>query len=135
MAMTDQTRVISMLKSILNGTPAWPTIPAAWKMKLGSTAPTNTTTMTEIASGGGYVTGGQAFTSATVSIANPVFPASALSWPNSSGSAWSIVGLEVVDGAPLRWLFGSWTGQPVAVANGNTFQVAASAVTADATGW
>lgn len=134
MAMTDQTRVIALLNSILHGA-TWPTVPAAWKMKLGSSAPTNTSVMTEITSGGGYVTGGQTFTAVAVTIANPVFPASALSWINSSAGVWLIVGLEVVDGAPLRWLFGSWTGQPVSVAIGNTFQVAASAVTADATAW
>jgi hypothetical protein len=28
----------------------------------------------------------------------------------------------------VRYLFGSWTGQPIAVANGNTFSVAAAGV-------
>jgi hypothetical protein len=41
------------------------------------------------------------------------------------------VGLEIWDtaGTPLRHLFGTWTGQPVNVNNGNTFQVAATGIT------
>ncbi len=134
MAMTDQTQVIALLASILHGD-AWPTLPSAWKMKLGSTVPTNTAAMTELPNGSGYSTGGQTIAIASVTTANPTLPSAAVSWTNGSGSAWDIAGLEIVDQVPARWLEGAWTGEPVAVANGNTFQVAANAVEADASQW
>lgn len=53
-----------------------------------------------------------------------------LSWTNGSGSSWTINGIELWDraGTPLRWMFGTWTGAPITVANGNTFQVAAGGI-------
>jgi hypothetical protein len=100
------------------------------KMRLGSTIGTGTSAMTEL-TGTGYTAGGTACAFASASggsAANTGTP----SWTNGSGSSWSIEGIELWDeaGTPLRWWYGSWTGQPVTVANGNTFAVAASAVTA-----
>lgn len=99
------------------------------KCRLTTTAPTNTTAGTEL-TGTGYTAGGQAVTFGTAS-SGSITNTTTLSWTNSSGSSWSIVGLELWDlaGTPLRWWFGTWTGQPISVANGNTFAVAASAIT------
>lgn len=131
----ERARQTSLLASILNGT-TWPVVPAGWKMRLGSTAPTVSAAMTEL-TGSGYTAGGTAFTSQTVAAAATTLPVAALTWTNASGGAWSIVGLEIWDtaGTPLRWLWGLWTGQPISVANTNTFQVAINGVSADATAW
>jgi hypothetical protein len=99
------------------------------KMRLGSTIGTATSAMTEL-TGTGYTSGGTACAfgaASSGSSANTGAP----SWTNGSGSSWTIEGIELWDqaGTPLRWWYGSWTGQPITVANGNTFAVAASAVT------
>lgn len=134
-AMLERVRQTSLLGSILNGT-TWPVVPAGWKMRLGSNAPTVSAAMTEL-TGSGYTAGGSTITCNTVAAGVGTLPVANTSWTNASGGAWSIVGLEVWDtaGTPLRWIWGSWTGQPIAVANGNTFQASAAAVTADASGW
>jgi Rieske Fe-S protein len=135
MAILDRTRQTDLLKSILNGT-TWPVVPAGWKIRLGSNAPTVTVAMTEI-TGTGYTAGGTAVTFNTAAAGVATGPTATTTWTNSSGGSWSIVGIEIWDtaGTPLRWFFGTWTGQPITVANGNTFQVAAAAVTADNTAW
>jgi hypothetical protein len=102
------------------------------KLKLTSTAPSSTTAGTEL-SATGYTAGGTAITFATASGGSTSGPTgSAISWTNSGGSSWgSIVGLEVWDtaGTPVRWWFGTWSGQPIVIAAGNTFSVSVSAVT------
>lgn len=106
----------------------------AMKLKLTSTASTGSASGTEL-TGTGYTTGGTAFsTQSTASSAgsNVTMPGGAgtISWTNGSGGAWSIVSLEITDAAPIRVWYGNWNGQPVSVANGNTFQVAAGAISA-----
>jgi hypothetical protein len=107
----------------------YPTITGI-KIRLGSNAGSAGTNMTELTGGSGYTTGGQACTFAAAS-GQSIANSTTLSWTNS-GSAWSIVGIEPWDtaGTPLRHGFGSWTGQPIAVATGNTFAVAIAAITA-----
>lgn len=101
------------------------------KTRLTTSAPSATAAGTELTGGSGYTTGGTVTTwnaPSTGSTTN----ITVLTWTNSSGSSWSIVGLELWDeaGTPLRWMFGTWTGEPIVIANGNTFQVAAGAITA-----
>lgn len=102
------------------------------KMLLGSTTGSASTAMTQ-SSWTGYTTGGTAcaFGAASgsggdISATNTGTP----SWTNSSGSSQTIEGIELWDeaGTPLRWWYGAWTGEPVTLANGNTFAVAAAAV-------
>lgn len=104
----------------------------AMKVRLNSTASTASAAGTEIASGGGYTTGGTAVSAAsTASSAGSAVTlpkTTALSWTNSSGGAWSIVSLDLTSSAGSRTWFGNFTGQPISVANGNTFQIAADAV-------
>jgi hypothetical protein len=93
------------------------------KIRLGTNAPTATSDMSELGGGTGYTTGGASITWNTVSAA-ATSNSGSVSWTNS-GSNWSLVGLEIWDtaGTPLRHLFGTWNGQPVTVATGNTFTV------------
>ena len=99
----------------------------AMKIRLNSTVSTAAAAGTEITSGGGYTTGGSAITAAsTASTAGSAvtLPAAALTWTNSSGSAWSIASFDLTDGAGVRAWWAPFTGQPISVANGNTFQIA-----------
>lgn len=106
---------------------------SAMKLKLFSTASTGSAAGTEL-TGTGYTTGGTAFSTqstASSSGSNVTCPhTTAISWTNGSGSSWTIVSLEIVDSTPQRVWFGNWNGQPITVANGNTFQVAADAISA-----
>jgi len=104
----------------------------AMKVRLNSTLSTASAAGTEI-TGTGYTAGGQALgTASTASTAgsNVTLPAgTALSWTNGSGGAWSIVSFDLTDGAAVRTWWGPFNGQPVSVANGNTFQIAVGGIT------
>ena len=132
MAALDNTQATNVLKGIL-GLLAFPTATvASQKIRLGANAPTAGTAMTEI-TGTGYTAGGSSISWNTISGTPPTSTNSgAITWTNTSGSGWSIVGAETWDtaGSPLRWLFGNWNGQPIAVANNNAFQLAAGGATA-----
>ena len=126
MAMFDQTdagRVLNAELTAVNYTAA-----TTVKTRLGTSAPTATANMTEL-TGTGYTAGGTVMTFNSASAA-ATSNSSTASWTNGSGGNWTIVGLEVWgnEGTPLRHLFGSWTGQPITIANGNTFQVAAAGI-------
>lgn len=105
----------------------------AMKVKLTSSASSAASSGTEIASGNGYTTNGQALSTASTASSNGssvTLPAgSALSWTCSLGGGWSIVSFELLDSANLRTWFGNFTGQPISVANGNTFQIAVGGIT------
>lgn len=119
------------------GTTALTAFSGVPKVRLTTTAPTSTAAGTEL-TGTGYTAGGIALTAnlfqaASTSTGLAVGPhTSALQWTNGSGSAWSIVGVEVWDqaGTPLRWWWGLLTGQPVSVPNGALFQIAVDALSA-----
>lgn len=137
MAAIDQAMASKMLNCTTPtgaaGVPGtWTALGAsAMKVRLSSAASTAAAAGTEL-TGTGYTTGGQALsTQSTASSAgsNVTLPhTTALSWTNSSGSAWSIVSVDLMDSAGLRTWFGNLTGQPVSIANGNTFQLGADAV-------
>ena len=124
MACIDQTDATNLLAAILNAS-AYSTV-ASTNLRLGVTAPNAVTNMTELSSSG-YTPGGQAITWNTV-LAAATSNSGAVSWTNGSGGSWSLVGLEVWDTTPARHLYGTWTGQPVNVSAGNTFQVAAAGI-------
>lgn len=102
------------------------------KVRLNSTASSASAAGTELASGGGYTTGGQAVPAASAASTGGsavTLPASsALSWTNSSGGAWSIVSFDLTDNSGGRAWFGNFNGQPISVANGNTFQIAVGGI-------
>ena len=121
--------VTAQCNSILNATLAGTAAGASTsiKMRLGTTIGTGSSAMSEL-SGTGYTAGG------TVTAWNSASSGSATnsgtpSWTNG-GSTWSIEGIELWEtgGSVLRWWYGSWTGQPISIVNGNTFAVAAAAV-------
>lgn len=137
MAAIDQAMASKMLNATTPtgaaGVPGtWTALGAgAMKIRLASTASTASAAGTEL-TGTGYTTGGQALsTQSTASSAgsNVTLPhTTPLSWTNSSGGTWSIQSLDLMDSAGLRTWFGNFTGAPVSVANGNTFQIGADAV-------
>jgi hypothetical protein len=139
----DQARSSLMLNANLpvGGTAGYPgtqltaLAASAMKLKLTSTASSASSSGTEL-SGTGYTAGGTAFSDIATSQAsssgsNVLLPkTTAFSWTNGSGGSWSIVSLELTDGSATRVWYGNWNGQPISVANGNTFQVAAQAISA-----
>ena len=126
MAMFDQTAAGNLLNAILHNNSF--TTPATVKTLLGTSAPTATANMTQLGGGTGYTTGGTVPTFSSASAA-ATSNTSTASWTNGSGGNWSIVGIEIWDSTDAtRYLFGSWTGQPITIANTNTFQFAASGI-------
>jgi hypothetical protein len=122
----DQTDATNVLKAILNNTTY--TGIATIHIRLGTNAPTATSNMTELGGGTGYTTGGTTIAWNTASAA-ATSNSGAVSWTNGSGGAWSLVGVELWDTiGPTRHMWGTWTGQPVSIANGNVFSVAAAGV-------
>lgn len=131
MAAIDQAMVSKILNSTTSAT-AFATLTTGFKVRLNSTASTAAASGTEL-TGTGYTAGGQTSAApfATTSVAGSAvtLPHTAvLSWTNGSGAAWSIVSMDLTDGAAVRTWFGNFNGQPIAVANGNTFQIAVDAV-------
>jgi len=118
------------------GGPSAKVITPPFKLRLMSTAGSNTANGTELSGATGYSAGGS-------SLGSPAFgnPAggvctnsNAVSW--TAGGAWSaVLGIEIWDsaGTPLRYLQGSITS--VTLANGNTLTFAAGSITADASQW
>lgn len=127
MAMFDQTDAGRVLNAEVHATNY--TAATTVSTRLGTNAPTATANMTELTGSGGYTTGGTVMTFNAASAAATSNSSSAL-WTNSSGGTWSLVGLEIWgnEGTPLRHLFGTWTGQPISVANTNSFQIAAAGI-------
>jgi hypothetical protein len=126
MAMFDQTAASNILALILNDT-AFSAVTAT-NILLGTTTPSATADMTQLGGGSGYTTGGSSIIWNAVSLA-ATSNSNAISWTNSGGS-WTLAGLEIWNsGATVRYLFGTWTGQPITVATGNTFTVAPAGIT------
>jgi hypothetical protein len=132
MAAIEQAMVSKILNSTTSAT-AFTTLTTGFKVRLNTTASTASAAGTEVPSGGGYTTGGQTSTApfATTSAAGSAvtIPHTAiLTWTNSSGSNWGLVSIDLTDGAGVRTWFGNINGQPVNVANGNTFQFALDSI-------
>jgi hypothetical protein len=97
---------------------------SAMKLRLNSTASTASAAGTEIVNGTGYAAGG--FTSLGASTASSAGSAVGVPLTTQSATAtatWSIVSLDLTSSAAVRAWFGNFTGQPIAVAIGNTFQI------------
>ena len=107
---------------------------SAMYLLLTSTASTGASAGTQITNGTGYTTNGLAFSNAcatSTSGSNVTMPATAaMSWTSSGSNFLTIVSLEIQDHVQTRGFFGNWNGQPISVANGNTFQVAVAAIVA-----
>lgn len=123
--MFDQTAADNILALILNDT-AFSAV-SATNILLGTNAPTATSDMTQL-TGTGYTTGGSTITWNTVS-AGATSNSDTISWTNGGASNWSIVGLEIWNsGVSTRYLWGTWTGEPVSIAPGNTFQISPAGI-------
>jgi hypothetical protein len=140
MAAVDVAMAIKILNANLPtgaaGVPGtWTALSAsAMKMRLNSTIGTSATPGTEIANGTGYSAGGWTALGQSAAATN-VAGLATLLLPFTLQSAvatstWSIAELGIHDNAGLRTFYGPWNGQPIAVAIGNTFQVASNACTA-----
>jgi len=136
-AALDQTMAKNVMASITSAT-AFTTLTTGFRIRLDSGTATAAAAGTEI-TGTGYTAGGQTSTAPFASTATTASPSvvtiphtAVLSWVNGSGGNWSIQSLDLNDGnaSPVRTMFGNWNGAPVVVANGNTFQVAVDAITA-----
>jgi hypothetical protein len=103
----------------------------AMLIRLDSTLASASAAGTQL-SGTGYTSGGAALGASTPSSAGSAvtLPLATTSWTNGSGSSWTIDSLDITDSAATRTWWGPWNGEPISVANGNTFQVAAAAISA-----
>lgn len=106
----------------------------AMKVRLNSTSSSASTAGTQL-TGTGYTAGGQALSEAadasTGGSAVTLPKTTALTWTNGSGGAWSIVSFDLTTSDGVRTWFGDFTGQPISVANGNTFQIAVNGISID----
>lgn len=129
MAAIVQAQANKLLDATL-GTAALTAFSGAAKIRLTTTAPTATAAGTEL-TGTGYTTGGSTITFSSAASGSTSNSGSALTWTNGSGGSWSIVGLEIWDsaGTPIRWWFGTFTGQPISVPNAAIFQISTGAIT------
>jgi hypothetical protein len=104
---------------------------SAMKVRLNSTASSASAAGTQL-TGTGYTTGGTvvpaASTASTAGSAVTLPASSALSWTNGSGGAWSIVSWDLTDNAGVRTWYANFNGQPISVADGNTFQIAVGGI-------
>ena len=151
MAAIDATMVSAILNNTLpvasgaKPTNAWLGLvtTAAMKIRLDSTNPTAAAMGTQLVGAYGYTTGGISFTSVTgvtsssagSSVSLPGSgDASTFLWTNTSGgSGWTIVSLDITDSGQTRSWWAPFNGQPITVANLNSFQIATAAITVSLT--
>lgn len=127
----DQTMVSNILNATTPtgaaGIPGGFTVLAvsAMKLRLNSTASTASAAGTEIVNGTGYAAGGFTLgtTASTASSAGSAVGVPFITQSATATSVWSIVSLDLTSSAAVRAWFGNFTGQPIAVAIGNTFQI------------
>jgi hypothetical protein len=109
-------------------------VSAAMLMRLDSAAPTASAPGTQVVAQTPttptYPTGGWALGASTAASAQSVtLPSANQSFVAQSGGTITVAGLDITDSSNVRSWYGSFNGQPISIANGNTFQVAANAVT------
>lgn len=131
--MVPVARQNNILNALL-GTASFTAPVTGVKVRLDSTAPTASASGTELPNGSGYATGGLActFTSASAGAASNTTP---LTWNNTGGSSWAIVGMEINDYSANRFLFGTWLSAPITIAPANSFSVPAGSIIANAAAW
>jgi hypothetical protein len=131
----DQTAAVNILKATTVSA-AFTTLTATFLVRLNSTLSTGSASGTQITNGTGYVTNGQTSTAPFASTPPTAAVPSVVTIPNTAVLSWAVTGanfaaiasLDITDGAQVRQYWGPFTGQPIAVANGNTFQIALNAV-------
>lgn len=149
--MTDQNRVNALIQALFSSTTSFTitpgtsggsafTITPPYHLRLMTAQGSNTSNGTEATSSNcpGYTAGGSTLGSqfcgapASGSQTNT----NSVSW-NATGSWSTIPSIEVWDTAStaLRWLQGALTSSITGVANGDTVQFAAGAITVNASAW
>ena len=125
----DQARARN-INDAIHGVAAFTAPSGSMKVRLTTSVGTSTANGTEVAAGGGYSTGGVVVTYTASTAATPTVTnnSGALNYTNMP-RAESIAGVEVTDSTPTRLEFGGLTGGAKAVAAGDTFSIAASALT------
>ena len=106
---------------------------AAMFLLLTSTASTGSAAGTQITNGTGYATNGLALgassVAAPISLVETVYlPSAQLTWNVSGANFSNIAGLDITDSALVWSWYGPFNIQPIAVASGTSFAIAASAV-------
>jgi hypothetical protein len=145
MSAISNTQAANMLGATLptgtSGKPgAWTPLSSAGAMflRLNSAAYSGSdpgaTEAAQLANANGYVTNGLALgassaASVVSNVETVVLPAANLSWTCALSGGWTIDSLDITDYVQAWAWFGNFNGQPISIANGNTFQVSASAVT------
>ena len=137
MAAIDQTMVSNILNATLptgtTGKPsAFTALSSAGGMKVrltstDSSASAAGTTLTGTGYSDTVLTTSSTASSAGSAVTLPAV-SGGISWTNGSGGNWTIHSVEVQDNANARAWFGNFTGDPVTVANGNTFAIAQNAI-------
>ena len=151
MAAIDATMVSAILNNTLpvaagaKPTNAWlgMVTTSAMYIRLNSTLSTAAASGTQLVNAYGYLTNGKQFTSVTgvtsssagSSVSLPGSgDASTFLWTNTSGgSGWTIVSLDITDSGQTRSWWAPFNGQPITVANLNSFQIATAAITVSLT--
>ena len=146
--MTDQTRVNWMLQAFFTASATATFTPGTgggsalvitppYKLRLMSTAGSNTSNGTELTTTGGYTAGGSSLgtTFCAAPSGGTQSNSNAVSW--SATGTWATVnGIEIWDsaGTPLRWLQGAITAI-TGVVNGDTVSFAIGSITINASQW
>jgi hypothetical protein len=102
-------------------------------LRLNSTLSVGATEGTQITSGTGYTTNGLALGASSVAapislVETVTLPSAQLTWNVSGANFAAIAGLDITDNALVWSWYGPFNNQPIAVASGNSFAIAASAV-------
>ena len=134
--LTNSTTVASTVWPAITGPPAITLISGTVQTSSFSSAGT------EFSTANGYTAHGQSLganvfttvsTTTNSTYAQITGPGtSAVSWTASGSGLTSIYGLEIWTPGTThttRWWWGTWTGAPITVASGNTFQIAVNAIT------
>src|ERR1700735_1017478 len=124
---------VSKILNSSTSAPAYTTKTTGFLVRLNSTLSVEGTEGTQITNGTGYVTNGQTSTAPFASTSSAgsavTIPNTALlTWTSSGSNFLQIESLDLTDGAEVWTWYGPFTGQPIAVANGNTFQIAVNAI-------
>ncbi len=146
--MTDQARVNWFLQAVFTASASATFTPGTgggsaltthppYNLRLMATVGSNTANGTELASGGGYSTGGASLgsTFCAAPSGGTMSNSNLVSW-NVTGTWSTVNGIEIWDtaGTPLRWLQGAVTAI-TGVVNGDTVQFAISSIGINAGSW
>lgn len=144
--MTERLRADALLQAVLTSSTSFTITPGTgggsaftvtppFKLRLMSTAGSNTANGTELTATG-YTAGGNSMGATAFGAPASGVQSNSNSVTWTAGAAWAaVLGIEIWDTAatPLRWLQGTITS--VTLANGNTLTFPVASITADHSAW